>query len=207
MGNPRTCKWEIQAPFRQAPPRWGPFYRARVATTNRKRSQTHSRDIIFRQVFRTIHEEVTASESMLGVLRQPSLDDFGSIMSVPAYKEHPLTIDSVANTGTYPLPLAVYIDGVRFPPVKAGRYDRCGQRPSVESWCWACAPFGTGSFSEQSGNHAWAETLLKLQNFGPKPGCAASLVQVSIVNLLSQKRHLAGFMSTLELCLRLRGLP
>jgi hypothetical protein len=111
-------------------PEGGPFYTARLATTNRKTSHQTSRPIIFRQVFRTIHAEVTGRGDILQKLQDPDFDDVNCVLSVPAYRDHPLVKKNIEETGQYPLPLAVYIDGVRFTPIQAGRYDAPGWRQS-----------------------------------------------------------------------------
>jgi hypothetical protein len=101
----------------------GPLYSATLPATVRKKAHLRSRDIVFRQVYRTISDEVKSSSSVQAVLEQGPCDDPDSVLSLPCYTEHPLVESCVRDTGTWPLPLALYVDGVRYTPISAGRSD------------------------------------------------------------------------------------
>ena len=105
-------------------PGGGPFYVARVPAFLSKTSHQNSKSVLFRQVFDSIVSEVEASPDLQEALRHGELYDYDSIMSTPAYQEHPRVRECVRDQGTYPLPLALYVDGVRYTAATAGRNDQ-----------------------------------------------------------------------------------
>eukprot|EP00959_Pyramimonas_sp_CCMP1952_P336980 7056697-Pyramimonas_sp.AAC.1 len=104
-------------------PQGGPFYLARVPASLSKAAHEHSRLVPFRQVFASVASEVNASAEIREALEHGEWDDPNSVMSLPAYCEHPHVVQCKRDTGKFALPLAVYLDGVRYTAITAGRTD------------------------------------------------------------------------------------
>ena len=109
----------------------GPLYTAKLPATVRRNAHVRSRSIVFREVFRTVSDEVSSSPDTQAVLADGPCDDPTSVLSVPCYREHPLVRQCVDDTGKWPLPLALYIDGVRYTPICAGRSDYAASRGTL----------------------------------------------------------------------------
>ena len=57
----------------------GPFYMASIASTVRNRAHVHQRQVTFRQVFRTIADEVRKSDDIRDILENGPMDDDDSV--------------------------------------------------------------------------------------------------------------------------------
>ena len=101
----------------------GPYYKAMIPCGITDSPFQKSREICFNQVWETMAQEVAESAHMQELMRDGATNNFSSPMSLPVYLENPLTQRSLAETGQWPLPLALYLDGVRFTPLCAGRSD------------------------------------------------------------------------------------
>eukprot|EP00959_Pyramimonas_sp_CCMP1952_P182927 3825173-Pyramimonas_sp.AAC.1 len=104
-------------------PDGGPFYFARVPAFSSKAAHKHSKDILFRQVCDSIASEVKESADLQEALRCGCEDDLDSVMAIECYKQHPKVKSCLEEHGSYPLPLALYVDGVRYTAQTAGRND------------------------------------------------------------------------------------
>jgi hypothetical protein len=103
------------------PPGCGPFYYADIPGTNRKDNNQQTICIPFRKIYRTIASEVKNSEYIQEALRDGEHDLPNSVMSAPAYRDHPHVLRARDHDEQYPLPLAVYMDGFRYAGQAAGR--------------------------------------------------------------------------------------
>eukprot|EP00959_Pyramimonas_sp_CCMP1952_P459239 9477927-Pyramimonas_sp.AAC.3 len=104
-------------------PSSGPYYYADMPMRIRKQAHISSQRVPFRQVFRTIADEVKADPYVRDMLEEGREDDFDSILSLPSYLQNPIVQESMSRGGPLPLPLAVYMDGVRYAGQAAGRTD------------------------------------------------------------------------------------
>ena len=109
----------------------GPLYTAKLPATVRRKAHVRSMNFVFREVFRTVSDELNSSPDTQAVLADGPCDDPNSVLSVPCYREHPLVRQCVDDTGKWPLPLALYIDGVRYTPICAGRSDYAASRGTL----------------------------------------------------------------------------
>eukprot|EP00959_Pyramimonas_sp_CCMP1952_P360943 7559381-Pyramimonas_sp.AAC.1 len=60
---------------------------------------------------------------MRDILEKGPCGDPDCVLSVPCYQDHVCVERCVREAMKWPLPLALYIDGVRCTPICAGRYD------------------------------------------------------------------------------------
>eukprot|EP00959_Pyramimonas_sp_CCMP1952_P378687 7932564-Pyramimonas_sp.AAC.1 len=79
--------------------------------------------IPFRKVYRTICDEVVESDYILQTLKDGDIDSPSSVMSLPGYLNHPHVVRAREAGEDYPLPLALYMDGVRYAGQAAGRHN------------------------------------------------------------------------------------
>eukprot|EP00959_Pyramimonas_sp_CCMP1952_P129138 2700431-Pyramimonas_sp.AAC.2 len=107
-------------------PKGGPYYRAQIPIYSKRDPSTKSRDVIFKNVYHSVAKEVLSSPNMMEMLKHGDGDNDDSVMSLPAYKSNRLVQRSLDETGSYPLPLGLYTDGIRYTPVSAGRVDLHG---------------------------------------------------------------------------------
>eukprot|EP00959_Pyramimonas_sp_CCMP1952_P189425 3962503-Pyramimonas_sp.AAC.1 len=103
----------------------------------------------FKLVYDSIAEEVDLSPSLQRALEFGDFSD-DSPMSTRCYGCHVHTDECLNATGKYPIPLAVYLDGVRYTPLGAGKTD--------------------------------------------------NILQISVVNMLTKKRHLFSATRTNDMC-------
>ena len=101
----------------------GSLYYADMPVTVKRQVHVTRKRLPFREVFRTIAKEVAEDDEIKQALKEGRTDDSDSVMSLPGYLEHPLVKDAIANGREWPLPLALYMDGVRYAGQAAGRND------------------------------------------------------------------------------------
>ena len=93
---------------------------------NKSDPTVKSRDVVFKNVYKTVAREVLEAPWLLEMLKDGHGDDADSVMSLPAYKSNPVVHRSLDETGLFPLPLGLYADGIRYTPVSAGRVEISG---------------------------------------------------------------------------------
>ena len=103
----------------------------------------------FNLVFDSVAEEVRNSPSIQRLLEVGDKDG-NSAMATRRYLSHPDTETCLNETGRFPMPIAVYLDGVRYTPLGAGKTD--------------------------------------------------NILQISIINMISNKRHLASVSRSNDKC-------
>eukprot|EP00959_Pyramimonas_sp_CCMP1952_P381963 8004206-Pyramimonas_sp.AAC.1 len=86
-------------------PRGGPYYRADIPIFSKSDPTQKSRSVVFKSVMHTIANEVNATPGLRDMLRRGDVTNPDSVMSLPAYASNPMTIRSLAETGSFPLPL------------------------------------------------------------------------------------------------------
>eukprot|EP00959_Pyramimonas_sp_CCMP1952_P212421 4444483-Pyramimonas_sp.AAC.2 len=104
-------------------PYGGPYYVATIPAHVRGQPQEKNREVPFRAVYNIISEEVRESSYIEDLLEGDGLDDPNCVMSLPSYQQNPMVAQALSETGRYPLPVALYADGVRYTPLSAGRVD------------------------------------------------------------------------------------
>jgi hypothetical protein len=107
-------------------PSAGPYYAASIPCSNRKNPLVKSKEILFRSVITVLSDEIANDEGCQRFMAGADQGNPCSPGATQAYKEHPKVIESVQKNGVFPIPLAVYCDGVRITPVSAGRIDNVG---------------------------------------------------------------------------------
>eukprot|EP00959_Pyramimonas_sp_CCMP1952_P097027 2028168-Pyramimonas_sp.AAC.1 len=100
--------------------------------------------------YASVAKEFELSPNIGEILENGDYDNQNSPLNLPCYMENILTHKCAGETGKLPLPIAVYVDGVRFTALQAGRSD--------------------------------------------------SILVATIVNLLSNKRHVVGVLRQLDMC-------
>eukprot|EP00959_Pyramimonas_sp_CCMP1952_P265475 5551110-Pyramimonas_sp.AAC.1 len=76
-----------------------------------------------RLVHDCLQEELRASPDMLSSLNAPVAGRPSSILDTQVYKNHPAVRAAAGDGKQPPLPVAVYVDGVRYQTQAAGRSD------------------------------------------------------------------------------------
>eukprot|EP00959_Pyramimonas_sp_CCMP1952_P378880 7936548-Pyramimonas_sp.AAC.1 len=79
-----------------------------------------------RKVWESLGDEIAIEETTARALSIPREERPPSVLTTPACNEHPVVRDSRAVGGPDPVPLAVYLDGVRFVSQAAGRSESVG---------------------------------------------------------------------------------
>eukprot|EP00959_Pyramimonas_sp_CCMP1952_P129090 2699406-Pyramimonas_sp.AAC.1 len=95
----------------------------------RGRSHLTKTSTFVQLVFESISEDVKLSSETTRLLEEGT-DDVQSVMMTRAYQSHPHVEQCLAETGKWPVPIALYAD--------AARYSRCTQgaqtAPSMSAW-------------------------------------------------------------------------
>eukprot|EP00959_Pyramimonas_sp_CCMP1952_P455631 9471855-Pyramimonas_sp.AAC.1 len=104
-------------------PKACPTTRVLVPSYVRGRAHHHTRDVPFTLTYASVVKEVRLNQRVLDLLASGDPDNLNSPLNLPCYSENILTQSCEQETGRLPLPLAVYVDGVRFTALQAGRSD------------------------------------------------------------------------------------
>lgn len=104
-------------------PETGPFYVARIPVNLPASPVLKSKDVVFRDVMHLLSQEISESQACQDLIDYGAQDDPESFASLPCYLEHPLVRESLSRGEKWRVPIALYLDGVRFTPVCAGRVD------------------------------------------------------------------------------------
>ena len=107
-------------------PSSGPFYRASIPAKIQHKPWIKDKSVVFRAVWETLSAEINENLECQEFLEFGGEDDYYSFGSLPVYQNHPMVQKSLEESGQYPVPLALYCDGVRFTPQSAGRSDQIG---------------------------------------------------------------------------------
>lgn len=99
----------------------GPYYKAMLPCSNAESPMVKSKETCFQMVWETMSAEVASSSSMQALMETGAEEDPSSVMSLPVYLQHPLVQRARESRESWPIPLGVYLDGVRFSPISAGR--------------------------------------------------------------------------------------
>ena len=104
-------------------PQPGPLYEiATPVNSNYSPIRTTSR-IPMRYAWQCIDDELDRNSAIIETLEgDPDLRET-CVLDVPAYKEHPLVQEAVSNGERLPVPVGVYLDGIRYISQAAGRSD------------------------------------------------------------------------------------
>ena len=104
-------------------PSGGPFYYCPTPLNERRAAQRQIKHIPIRLPSVAIGQEINADPGHLERFRAKGPDDRMAIQNTNAYKCHPLVEASEQRGLPKPLALGIYIDGVRFTAISAGRID------------------------------------------------------------------------------------
>ena len=102
-------------------PGTGPVFMVSVPMNPGRSNKRIVRDMPMRAMWQSLDDELGDDLGILRCLETPLAQRKPSVMDVPAYSQHPLVVRSRANGQADPLPLAIYVDGVRFISQAAGR--------------------------------------------------------------------------------------
>ena len=100
-------------------PSAGPYYMVSTPCSAKASAARLTRSIPIAPCHDSIHAEVASNANILGQLHGDGPD----ICRTVAYETHPHVAAARLNGDPRPLPLALYLDGVRFTPPQAGRSD------------------------------------------------------------------------------------
>ena len=100
----------------------GPLYWVPIPM-QQKRSNRAVRDVPFRAGFECLRREVESTPALLQTLDSDPADRKQNVLDVPIYKSHPLVQKALAARERAPLPVAIYLDSVRYTSMIAGRSD------------------------------------------------------------------------------------
>lgn len=99
----------------------GPYYTAMLPCSGAESPMVKSKETCFQMVWETMSAEISSSSSMQAMMETGAEDDPSSVMSLPVYLQHPLVQRARESREPWPIPLGLYLDGVRFSPISAGR--------------------------------------------------------------------------------------
>ncbi len=99
----------------------GPYYKALIPWGLQDAPVVKSKEVCFNMVWEHIAQEVRESHVIQELMRTGDENNFDSPMSLPVYTQNELTLKAKEETGMWPVPLALYLDGVRYTPLCAGR--------------------------------------------------------------------------------------
>eukprot|EP00959_Pyramimonas_sp_CCMP1952_P455426 9471533-Pyramimonas_sp.AAC.1 len=101
----------------------GPLYDIRVPVNLFYSSIRSTTSIPMKYAWQCIDEEYENNHTIAETLAKDPSERNTCILDVPAYKEHPLVVTAEANREQRPLPIGLYMDGIRYISQAAGRSD------------------------------------------------------------------------------------
>eukprot|EP00959_Pyramimonas_sp_CCMP1952_P185228 3872934-Pyramimonas_sp.AAC.1 len=101
----------------------GPLYDVRVPVNLHYSSIRSTTSIPMKYAWDCIDTEYENDPSIRELLEEDPAERTPCILDVPAYKEHPLVLRAEAADEPRPLPIGLYVDGIRYISQAAGRSD------------------------------------------------------------------------------------
>eukprot|EP00959_Pyramimonas_sp_CCMP1952_P383430 8034680-Pyramimonas_sp.AAC.1 len=101
----------------------GPLYYVPTPCNVKRSPKREIKHIPFRPIFETIADELQTDDTSLHLVGQDPDDREQTVLDLPCYLNHPHVVQAVDEGRLKPVPLGVYMDGVRYTSTVGGRAD------------------------------------------------------------------------------------